>query len=225
MNGKKMRMFKNPRLVSLSVLVIGLILVVVSLQLPRPVIVDGEDTTFGLWTRLFDLGNGLASFSLSMLVFLFIAKVKRWSDFRLIKALERGWLILISVSSAVLAFPSSFWYFTMRAQRGDYPPNHDTLAIPLAGAAVGNFILLVFVTVLVIFVSQNCVLPVTIGLNPVKKSKIRFASVMFWMFVGVMAVILICDIIDGNQLDIPRMMAYLYVAFAIRAGKVNCERL
>ena len=217
-------MFENPRLVSLSVLVIGLILVVVSLQQPRPVIVDGEDTTFGLWTRLFDLGNGLASFSLSMLVFLFIAKVKRWSDFRLIKALERGWLILFSVSSAVLAFPSSFWYFTMRAQRGDYPPNHDTLAIPLSDAAVGSFILLIFVTVLVILVSGNCDLPASIGLKSMKKSKFRFADLMFWILVSVLTVILICDIIDGNQFDIPRVMAYLYVAFAIRAGKVNCER-
>lgn len=214
-------MLKKPRLVSLLVFLIGSILIVVSLHLPRPVIVDGEDTTVGLWTYLFDLGNGLVAFSLSMLLFMLVAKVREWRDFMSVKALERGWLVLISFLSSALSFPSSFLYYTLRARRGDYPPNHDTLSIPLAYSLAFGLILTLVVTVLASLVSQNCFLPASLGISAKEKSnRHRVRNIVFWTLVLLLILILVSYIIDGSQTDIPRVIAYLYVAFSIRAGKV-----
>lgn len=214
-------MLKKPRLVSLAVSLLGAVFIIVSLQLPRPSIVDGEDTTIGLWTRLLDFGNGLVSFSLTMLLFMFATKVVEWRDFLSVKALEKKWLVLISFLSSALFFPSSFLYYSVRSLRGDYPPNHDTLAIPLAYSLALGLVLTFVVMVLVSLVSQNCFLPASLGVKPMEKtSRRRIGNVVFWTLTSLLVLILVSYIIDGSQTDIPRVIAYLYVMFSIRAGKV-----
>ena len=217
-----MNMLKKPRFVSLAVFLLGAVFIIVSLQLPRPTIVDGEDTTIGLWTYLLDFGNGLVSFSLTMLLFMFATKVVEWRDFLSVKALEMGWLVLISFLSSALFFPSSFLYYSMRSLRGDYPPNHDTLAIPLASSFVFGLILTFVVTLLVLLASQNCILPSSLGIGfKEKPNRHRIGNIAFWTLILLLILILVSYIIDGSQTDIPRVIAYLYVMFSIRAGKVT----
>lgn len=80
---------------------------------------------------LIDLGAGLSIASATILIFLILAKIKRFEDFKRLKtstkttafiAANLGWLALI---------PATYWYYFYRLGRGDYPPFADSIGIPI----------------------------------------------------------------------------------------------
>ena len=82
--------------------------------------------------HLFDLGNGLITFSLTMMLYLFIHHIDEKEDFYKIYSLKK-WMIIISTNVFwLLLIPSTYQYYALRAKRGYFPLNADTIMIPFS---------------------------------------------------------------------------------------------
>lgn len=81
----------------------------------------------------FDAGTGLVSLAISLALLWAVLGVRKSADFR--SLCTPKWPVLLGVANAVWVgiIPASEWYYTFRAQRGDYPWWADSIAIALVG--------------------------------------------------------------------------------------------
>ncbi|MBS1572729.1 MAG: hypothetical protein JST62_10070, partial [Bacteroidetes bacterium] len=82
-------------------------------------------------TTFMDLGFGLAIASGTILAFLLLTKTETFSDFKNLKTFNKLTTFVSANLVWLLLIPGTFWYYTFRGGRGDYPPFADSIGIPI----------------------------------------------------------------------------------------------
>ena len=169
-----------------------------------------------------DVGSGISVFACFLLLFCLIFKIKCWSDFTHIEILRKSTLFSLMNIATVGLYPSTFWYFTFRQLRYDYPSNVDTIIIPIITLCIAITIFLLIsnigLTLITLYTHFPC------RLFP-KRAVLTAGSIaweiLIWMLILIDVAALILFIIGGDHLSIPISMTYLYVLFAVRASHIR----
>jgi len=170
----------------------------------------------------FDLGSGIVVASIVIIAFLLKFRIRRLADLKNLKSVNKSWLYLISIPVWLLLIPGAYWYYTLRAERGDYPMFADSIAIPIFYSFIVVAIgFLLFLPFLVISISKSQ-LPTFIFIKPEKYDSISIVRESFW---GILLLIdlasLISFIIDGDHVSIIVTLYFVYLLLTLRAGITN----
>lgn len=147
-----MRSYFTPKTCLFFILTVGLFLLFISLRIPKYVgtneykllneqyyngkiseeqyLVEFEKNNSSR-TLILDIGNGLITFSILGLLFLYIKRINHWYDFLKLTAIKRIRLIYLSNIFVLLLIPGTHLYYCYRGWRGDYPPFADSIGIPI----------------------------------------------------------------------------------------------
>jgi hypothetical protein len=229
------------RVITLCLLVIGMVIFAYSLSLPyyknnkTPYEVVSDDSTnykdeyyrYEETYRtnkidLMDFGAGLCVVALSFLTFLLVTKTKHFSDFKYINTPGIPGIFLGANTMWLLTIPGTYWYYTFRAGRGDYPPFADSIGIPIYTQVPVCFLLLIPLNIFILFciVTTNLPAPLLIKANRYNAGRI----VLEVLFGFLMLINLIClsgEILDGDHFLIAVSMYFIYVILSLRAGIVH----
>ena len=90
-----------------------------------------------------DLGMGIASLSVTGLLFSLFFRIRRLRDFSGLRSPRRKWVFFAAANIALCALlPSTILRVGISADRGDYPWFADSLAIPILGCIFAIIFLL-----------------------------------------------------------------------------------
>jgi len=173
-------------------------------------------------TFYFDLGSGIAVATLVLFLFLLTYKVKRFSDFSSIKSFRKNFIYFTAIPVWLFMIPGTFWYYSFRAERGDYPMFSDSIAIPIMYSTITIFIgLLGLIPFLIIF-SRGGIFPTYIFIKPQSSSvKTVLAEVFLGLLLLVNLFFLVGFVIGGDHVSIPVCLYFTYLIFVLRAGQIN----
>jgi len=82
-------------------------------------------------TTFMDLGAGIGIASLTILIFLILTNSKNFSDLKKVKTLNKITIFISANLVWLILLPGTFWYYSFRLGRGDYPPFADSIGIPI----------------------------------------------------------------------------------------------
>ena len=169
-----------------------------------------------------DVGSGVAVASATLLLFMIVFRLNNFNDIRRIKSASIMWIFVISNINWLLLFPSTIWYYTFRAQRGDYPPFADSIAIPIMSQSIAFLVFLIPMNIFLIVTSINCQLPTTLfNIANIYNIKIVVFEVFFGFILLLNFMFLISAIIDGDHISIPIYVSFFYVLLSLRAGIIR----
>jgi len=173
-------------------------------------------------TTYFDAGTGIIVASTIVLAFLLLFRIRRISDFNSIRSFNKTKAYLISIPLWLLMLPGTYWYYSFRAERGDYPMFADSIAIPIVGGFLAIFIgFLLFLPFLIVSTSIS-ELPTFIFIRARKYNAISILREIFWGFL--LIVDLVCFlrlIVDGDHVSIIVSLYFIYLLLTLRAGITN----
>lgn len=169
-----------------------------------------------------DLGNGVITFSLFSLLFLFLFKIRTWRDFLSVKAGQRTFLFVLSNIVWFLMIPGTYFYYFYRGSRGDYTLFTDSVSIPIIQQTFFYLLLFIPLNLFLLFTLIKSKLPAKLFFRPGKYKKMSILWELF--FVCSLLINLIClilFIIDGDHVSIMVSMFFAYILLSLRAGKLN----
>jgi len=170
---------------------------------------------------LMDLGAGIVIASGIILLFLLLTKTKTLSDFKNLKSLNKLSIFVSTNLVWLLLIPGTFWYYTFRAGRGDYPPFADSIGIPIYTQIPFFLCLIIPMNLFILLTTINTTLPTKLFIKADTYSR----TVILWeMFFGFWLLLnLICFIeflIDGDHISIIVNLFFTYILLNLRAGKI-----
>ena len=233
----------GPRWVFLYLLVVGIALASYSFSLPRyhdeekkyaferdcaegkiakEVYYEEVDQLITPKNRLMDSGSGLVLFSLLMLAFLFVSKIHVWSDFLKLTTKKKPFYCIASNLALLLMIPGTFWYYSYRGSRGDYPMFADSIGIPIITQTVVFLIMLIPLNLFLILALIRSQMPASL----LYRRKSRRARSIVWEVVFGLCLLLnifflVMSIVDGDHVSVLVELFFVYVLFSLRAGKMQ----
>lgn len=176
--------------------------------------------------RFMNVGMGLCTASLSMFLFLFLSGVTKFSDFLKLKSIKKIPLYIATNLVWLAMIPGTFWYYSFRAGRGDYPPFADSIGIPIYDQVQLCMFLIIPLNIFIFLATIRSNLPTHIF---IKATYHKLPVILWEVFFGLLLVInIICFIAfvaDGDHFSIPINLFFSYVLLALRAGQISRWRV
>jgi hypothetical protein len=169
-----------------------------------------------------DLGSGLATAATTIFLFLLFVRVKTWGDFKKIKSPGKTIILILSNIAWLVLIPGTFWYYSFRIERGDYPPFADSIAIPIIETISTILVGLLPLNVFILLTSIRANLPtqVFIKADNYKRTPILWEIFFaFWLFINLL--FLIDFVADGDKVSIPINLFFTFVLLSLRAGQIS----
>lgn len=167
-------------------------------------------------------GVGIFTLGAVFITFLLLMKIWRWEQFARIKAIGRGYMFLLMNAATVALFPAAVLHLRIIGQM--YPDRYmhnDALGMALAGAWSLGLFALIATNILFLIALPHTTLPAQMTVRCKRRSK------ELYMWRVIFAILLFIDIIYlalcvscGAVMGIVAAAVYMYVIFALHAGKV-----
>lgn len=167
-------------------------------------------------------GVGIFTLGMVFIAFLLLLKIWRWEHFARIKAIGRGYMFLLMNAATVALFPAAVLHLRIIGQM--YPDRYmcnDALGMALAGAWSLGLFALIATNILFLIALPHTTLPAQMAVRCKRRSK------ELYMWRVIFAILLFIDIIYlalcvscGAVMGIVAAAVYMYVIFALHAGKV-----
>lgn len=210
----------KPKNITLALLSIGAVLIFCSLYGKHINYMPTFDK------HLFDLGNGLITFSLTMMLYLFIHHIDKKEDFHKIYSLKK-WMIIISTNVFwLLLIPGTYLYYALRAKRGYFPLNADTIMIPFSEQVICILLMLLPLNALLFLSLKKTSHPTQFSVERAgtarKKSYFAFFLRIFYdVLIIIHCGFLIFFVFDGNHVAIVVCIGLIHNLFSLKFGKIN----
>jgi uncharacterized membrane protein YccF (DUF307 family) len=240
------------RLILALTFLIGLGLIIYSTTLPYysdPTIKDQLDikdrvdkflptgTPNDLWKKMFyekrdelqtnkkyimDLGSGLAIASLTILIFLFVNKVKTLKKLKNLRTIKKSTVFILSNVAWLILIPGTFWYYSFRLGRDDYPSWADSIGIPIYQDLFVGAILILLLNIFIWLTSVKSNLPSKLFPHILSYDrKVIFWEIFFGFWLLINLLFLYHYIVDGDHIFIPVNLIFTYVLLVLRAGQID----
>lgn len=183
--------------------------------------IDEFEKNNSVRTTIMDIGNGLITFSIFGLFFLYIKRINRWHDFLKLTAIKRIRLICLSNFFVLLLIPGTHLYYGYRGWRGDYPPFADSINIPIYFNTMFYLHCLVPLNLFLLTTLIRSDLHTNLLIKPIKHSRVIVWECLFYILSLLLIIVIVLSIIDGDHVSIISNLAFLYFLLSIRAGKIN----
>ena len=176
--------------------------------------------------HLFDLGNGLIAFSLTIMLYLFIHHIEKWGDFHKIYS-RKKWVIVFSTNALwLLLIPGTYLYYALRAMRGDFLSDADTIMIPFSEQVICILLMLLPLNVLLFLSLRKSSHPTRFKVERSMRSENKSFSTHFWcIFYDILIVINCCllayFVFDGDHVSVVVFLGILHNLFSLKFGKIN----
>jgi hypothetical protein len=168
-----------------------------------------------------DLGSGLTIAATTILLFLFFGRVKTWTDFRKVKSPNKIFIFILSNIAWLTLLPGTFWYYSFRGGRGDYPPFADSIAIPIYETIPTILFGLLPLNTFILLTSINSILPTQIFITA---GKYKRAAILweiffsFWLLINLL--VFVGFVTDGDHISIPINLFFTFILLSLRAGQI-----
>jgi len=173
-------------------------------------------------TTYFDLGSGIATAAICLIPFLFALKINKISDFNDVKSLNKPLLFAIAIASWLLLIPGTFWYYSLRGERGDYPMFADSIAIPIMYNVISIVVGSLFLVAFLFITTYKSSFPTLLFIKPVTyNGYFKLKEVLWGLLLLFNIFTLILFVIGGDHVSIVVNILYTYLIIALRAGQVN----
>jgi hypothetical protein len=170
----------------------------------------------------FDLGSGIATAALCLIAFVFAFKINSASDLANIKSLNKPLLFTLAIALWLLLIPGTFWYYSLRGERGDYPMFADSIAIPIMENVVTIVIGSLFLVTFLFITTYKSTFPTLLFIKPITYNGYFKLKEVLWGFLLLFNVFaLILFVTSGDHVSIVVNIFYTYLIIALRAGQVN----
>ena len=169
-----------------------------------------------------DLGSGISIASATILLFLTFAKINTFSDFDRIKTLDKKAVFIYANTVWLVLLPGTFWYYTFRGGRGDYPPFADSIGIPLMTQIPLYLFLLIPLNIFITLTTIKANLPTRLFIkaDTYNRSIVLWEIFFgFWLLVNLLC--LIGFVVDGDHFSIPINLFFTFVLLTLRAGQIS----
>lgn len=229
------------RLLSLCLLLTGILIFAYSLTLPyyknnkapHEIVPDDsanykdeyykyEETYRTNKTDLMDFGLGLCVIAISFLTFLIATKTEEISNFKNIKTPSTTGIFSGANIAWLFTLVGTYWYYTFRAGRGDYPPFADSIGIAISEEVTFFMFFFIPLNIFILFciVASNLPAPLFIKVNRYNGVRILLEVLFgFLMFINLFCFII--ELISGHHFLIAVSMYFVYVILSLRAGIVD----
>lgn len=240
---QRYKLINNPKIVFLSVLILGTILLCYSFTMPKFTDenkyqelndkyyqgIIKKDAYYQHLEKIstnkiffMDLGSGIATFSLFFLVALLALKIRKWKDFENMHTQKKKEIFIMSNITWLLMILGTFLYYFYRGSRGDYPPFADSIGIPIMQQTISCLLLFIPLNLFLLLTLIKSKLPAKLFLRPYKcRRKHILWELFFDFFLLIDTVCLILFTIDGDHISIIVSICLMYVLLSLRAGKLN----
>lgn len=210
------------KILTLLLLLAGAVVLVWARFIPFSQNADGS--TYGLHGQVEDVGMGVCALGIGLLLSLIICWGRRWKRLKEIGAGSVQTVFVMANLADIVLLVGTFLYYSYRGMRGDYPPDADSIGIPILGqsSVILFFLLPMNIFLIISTAKKNTRLPGLMFQKTVKNT----AALVAWKIVlyALMLLTLAClvlSVIDGDMLSVLAMLMFLYVLLSVRAGKVN----
>ena len=169
-----------------------------------------------------DVGSGLTIASITILFFLFWGQIHTWADFKSVKTPNRNVVFILSNIAWLTFIPGTFWYYSFRAGRGDYPPFADSIAIPIFETIPTVLIGLLPLNLFILLTSIKANLPTHLFTKATNNKKIATLWEVyfgFWLILNLLC--LACFVADGDHISIPIDLLFTFILLTLRAGQIS----
>ena len=173
-------------------------------------------------TTFMDLGAGIAIASLTILIFLILTKSNNFSDLITFMTPSKLWIFISANLVWLLLLPGTFWYYTFRGGRGDYPPFADSIGIPLMTQIPFLLFMLVPLNLFILLTTIKTNLPTRLFSKVENYSKPTILWELFfgfWLLVNLLCFVLF--VVDGDHFSIPVNLFFTYLLLNLRAGQIS----
>lgn len=173
-------------------------------------------------TTFMDLGAGIAIASGTVLFFLLLTKTKTFPDFKNLKTFNKLTLFISANLVWLLLIPGTFWYYTFRGARGDYPPFADSIAIPIF-TQIPLLLFLLFplnVFILLTTISTNLPTMLFVSADTYNRPAILWELFFgFWLLINLFC--FVAFVADGDHISILVNLFFTYILLTLRAGQIS----
>lgn len=169
-----------------------------------------------------DLGTGVLLVSVVSFLFLWRSKIKVFFDFMSLKTMNRFMVFISSNIALLFIIPGTFWYYTFRGMRGDYPPFADSIGISIYSQT--SFILFSFIplNILLLLTTIRTNLPTNIFVKADDCNKsVVFWELLFGLGILVNSLFLVSFVVDGDHISILVSLFFCYILLSLRAGQIS----
>lgn len=169
-----------------------------------------------------DLGAGLTIASLTIIFFLHLQKIQTFSDFKNVISISKQTIYVLANILWLLLIPGTFWYYSYRGVRGDYPWFADSIGISLMETIPVIFLGLIPLNLFIVLTTLKSNFPAKIF---IKRTEYKTTGILweifwgFWLFVNLLC--LIGFIMDGDHISIPINLFFTYLLLTLRAGQID----
>jgi hypothetical protein len=177
---------------------------------------------------IMNAGSGIIIFSLIILVFLYVNKIKNLNDLNKINTKGEKTLFVLSNIIWLLNIPNSYFYYYYRGLRGDYPPFADSVNIPILQQTVLFLWCFIPLNLFLLFFLIKSKLPTKLFFNyqyrKCKKAGLFWES-LFILLLIINVLFIYLFVIDGDHFSIIISMFFTYILLSLRSGKLNYYQL
>lgn len=167
-------------------------------------------------------GVGIFTLGAAFIIILLLLKIWRWEHFARIKAIGRGYMFLLMNAATVALFPAAVLHLRIIGQM--YPDRYmhnDALGLALAGAWTLGLFALIATNFLFLIALPHTTLPARMAVRCKRRSKeLNMWRVIFAILLFIDIIYLALCVSCGAVMGIIAAAVYMYVIFALHAGKV-----
>ncbi|MDR1005295.1 MAG: hypothetical protein LBL74_00325 [Bacteroidales bacterium] len=205
----------KPRRIFISLLVLAILMIIISFVTSQCNMIRQEYNP----NWMLDMGSGLIVFSLSILVYLYIYRIKIWKDFQNIKGPSKLSLFISANIAWLLMIPGALLYYIYRGIRGDYPLEADSIGIPIMYQTIGIIILLIPLNIFIILSLRFYKSPSNIFLFTRNYNVMQIiVEIIFALLLLLNILILFFFIMDGDFVSIIVSLYFIYILMSLRTG-------
>ncbi|MBK7712542.1 MAG: hypothetical protein IPJ37_17455 [Bacteroidales bacterium] len=169
-----------------------------------------------------DLGSGIAIASLVMLVFMVIKQKRTFRDLLQIKSIDKTSIYILSNILWLILIPGTFWYYSLRGTRGDYPPFADSIGLPIFTQIPLLLILMIPLNLFIGLTMIKSNIPTLIFIRPDKYTgRLLFWEIFFGFCLLLNLFYFVLFVVDGDHFSIPVSMFFTYLLLTLRAGQIS----
>jgi hypothetical protein len=175
--------------------------------------------------QIMDISFGLLIASVTLYCFTLSTKIRKYHNFRAVKTLKSGKLLLLSNFMWLMLIPGVYWHYLFRSGRGDYPWFVDDISIPLGSKLPPLLVGWVLMNIFVVFFSRQGRFPAHLFQEQPRGYEKGLAWDVFWgTLIGINTIFLGWLIKDGDHVSIIVDLYLSYLLLSLRAGKINALR-
>lgn len=167
-------------------------------------------------------GVGIFTLGAVFIIILLLLKIWRWEHFARIKAIGHGYMFLLMNVATVALFPAAALHLRIIGQM--YPDRYmhnDALGLALTGAWALGLFALIATNFLFLIALPHTTLPARMAVRCKRRSKeLNMWRVIFAILLFIDIIYLALCVSCGAVMGIVAAAVYMYVIFALHAGKV-----